>query len=130
MAKMEINQVFEEIIFDPSELEQIKHKINDFTNNLITAKGLKLFLLQSRERMYEDFEQFFNQYEDHFIKGLLGNGKQNETQISSNKEILRLKKELVEKNKLLDNVTRRVVDLELKFREKFGDSGFIDEEEL
>ena len=68
MAKMEISQVFEQIIFDPTELEQIKQKINDFTSNLITAKALKLFLLQSRERMYEDFEQFFAQYGDHFTK--------------------------------------------------------------
>jgi hypothetical protein len=111
----QLTVVLEKIIFDENELDRVKASLNSFLEGMITAKALKQTILLSRAHIMEDLLDYFVLY----IKSIEENAKNSN---NGNGTVEKLKKELDDKNHLLESLARRVVDLELQFRELGGSS--------
>jgi hypothetical protein len=112
----QLTVVLEKIVFDEKELNQVKASLNSFLEGMITAKALKKTILLSRAHIMEDLLDYFVLY----IKSIEEKAKNSGGPSNNgNGTVEKLKKELDDKNKLLESLARRVVDLELKFREQF-----------
>lgn len=127
MEKDQIEQIVEKIIFNKSELEQLKIAIKNFSLGKINSKELKQLLLQCRGRMVDEVTDFVL-----FIPGRFKNRQVEKNQeqqlISSTKVEFQLRKEIEEKNELLETVAERVnrlvsklgnKEVPTKFREHF-----------
>ena len=97
-------QVVEKIVFRKDELETLKIAIKNFTEGKNSAQELKQLLLQCRGRMVEEITAFA-----FFIVD-----SQNEEQPSVDRSVVpnevesELRKEIQEKNELLETVARRI----------------------
>ena len=101
-------QMVEKIIFDDDELERLKITIKNFIEGIISAKDLKHLILQCRGRMVEemtDFGFFFAKKKTAALTQVIKNTQQTS---STNKVELLLRKEIEEKNELLETVAKRV----------------------
>jgi len=127
MEKDQIEQIVEKIIFNKSELDQLKIAIKNFSLGKINSKELKQLLLQCRGRMVDEVTDFVL-----FIPGRFKNRQVEKNQeqqlISSTKVESQLRKEIEEKNELLETVAERVnrlvsklgnKEVPTKFREPF-----------
>jgi len=101
-------QVVEKIIFNDDELEELKIAIKNFTEGKTSAKDLKSLLLQCRGRMVEeitDFGFFFAEKRTKKLMQTLRNTQQTSSPIKAESQ---LRKEIEEKNELLEIVAKRV----------------------
>jgi len=101
-------QVVEKIIFNEDELTELKIAIKNFTEGKTNAKELKHLLLQCRGRMVEeitDFGFFFAKKRTANLMETLRHKQQPSSQIKVEDQ---LRKELIEKNELLETVAERV----------------------
>jgi len=101
-------QVVEKIIFNDDELTELKIAIKNFTEGKTNAKELKHLLLQCRGRMVEeitDFGFFFAKKRTANLMETLRHKQQPSSQIKVEDQ---LRKELIEKNELLETVAERV----------------------
>ena len=127
MDNDQIEQIVEKIIFNKSELEQLKIAIKNFSLGKINSKELKQLLLQCRGRMVDEVTDFVL-----FIPGRFKNRQVEKNQeqqlISSTKVEFQLRREIEEKNELLETVAERVnrlvsklgnKEVPAKFREQF-----------
>ena len=117
MDNDQIEQIVEKIIFNKSELDQLKIAIKNFSLGKINSKELKQLLLQCRGRMVEEVTDFVL-----FIPGRFKNRQveksQEEKLNSSTKVESQLRKEIEEKNELLETVAERVNRLVSKLGSK------------
>jgi len=101
------SHMVEKIIFDDNELERLKIAIKNFIEGKISAKDLKHLLLQCRGRMVEemtDFGFFFAKK----TATLTQTAKNTQQPSFSSKVESQLKKEIEEKNELLEIVAERI----------------------
>ena len=101
----------EKIIFDDDELKRLKIAIKNFTEGKISAKDLKRLLLQCRGRMVEEMTDFGFFFAKKRTADLVQTIKITQQPSSPNKVELQLKKEIEEKNELLETVAKRVNQL-------------------
>jgi hypothetical protein len=117
MDNDQIEQIVEKIIFNKSELDQLKIAIKNFSIGKINSKELKQLLLQCRGRMVDEVTDFVL-----FIPGRFKNRQveksQEEKLNSSTKVESQLRKEIEEKNELLETVAERVNRLVSKLGSK------------
>ena len=115
MENNQIEQLVEKIIFNKGELEQLKIAIKNFSLGKINSKELKQLLLQCRGRMVEEVTDFvlFNQGRS---KKSQAEKNQEQQPISPTKVESQLRKEIEEKNELLEIVAKRVNRLVSKLR--------------
>jgi len=105
----DFEQVIEKIVFDESELDEIKIAIKNFSKGTITPKELKQNLLSYRGRMVKDISNFLSfcinriRSDDKAFK-VPKNVKKNQ----SNQTNIRLQQDLIERNELLKVVANKV----------------------
>ena len=105
----DFEQVIEKIVFDDSELDEIKIAIRNFSKGTITPKQLKQNLLSYRGRMVKDISNFLN----FCINRIRSDDKASEVpknaiKNQSNQTNIRLHQELTERNELLKVVANKV----------------------
>ncbi len=100
-------QVIEKIVFREDELETLKIAIKNFTTGKTTAQELKQLLLQCRGRMVEEITAFA------FFVVDSRNEEQPPSSVSNEVES-ELRKEIQEKNELLETVAKRINQLVAK----------------
>ena len=103
-------QVVEKIIFNDVELEELKIAIKNFTEGKTSGKELKHLLLQCRGRMVEEITDFGFFFAEKKTKKLMQTLNTQQTSLPTKVES-QLKKEIEEKNKLLETVAERVNQL-------------------
>jgi len=101
-------QVVEKIIFNDNELEELKIAIRNFTEGKISAKELKRLLLQCRGRMVEEITDFGLFFARKRTTNLIQTVKHTQQPSSSTKVESQLRKEIEEKDELLEIVAKRV----------------------
>ncbi len=107
--------VIEKIVFDEGELEALKIAIRSFSKGIITAKQLKQNLLDCRGRIVEDILTFLSL-----------DGVKNQIKVDSNftgpdrSDLAsdKLRKELAQRNELLEVVAKRINDLASKAKKE------------
>ena len=102
-------QIIEKIVFDEDELTKLKEKIRDLVEGKIQAKQLKQSLLQSRDRIVKDLSKFLI----FCIDRVESNNKNRNLHKSSaynqsDLEYKGLRKDIAEKNELLEIVAEKV----------------------
>ena len=115
----EFEGVIEKIVFDESELGELKIVIRNFSKGTITPKQLKQNLLQYRERIVKDISNFL-------IYCLERPRNKDQTTVNGNITIsnqpdltnARLRQEVAERNELLEVVAKRISALILKTKNK------------
>jgi hypothetical protein len=105
----DFEQVIEKIVFDESELDEIKIAIRNFGKGTITPKQLKQNLLSYRGRMVKDISNFLSFCinrirSDDRASEIPKNAKKNQ----SNQTNIRLQQDLIERNELLKVVANKV----------------------
>ncbi len=105
----------EKIIFNEDELETLKIAIKNFTEGKTNAKELKELLLQCRGRMVEDISELTFMIAQRSQAEIPTPQSASPTKVES-----QLRKEIQEKNELLETVARRVGKLVSKLSK--GDS--------
>jgi len=105
----DFEQVIEKIVFNESELDEIKIAIRNFSEGNITAKQLKQNLLSYRGRMVKDISNFLN----FCINRIRSDDKASEVpknaiKNQSNQTNIQLQQNLIERNELLKVVANRV----------------------
>ena len=103
--------IIEKIIFEYEELEELKIAIKNFSEGKTSAKELKQLLLQCRSRMTEDVTYFISLFLENKIQTLVQTQTNVENLQPSTKIESQLRKEIKEKNKLLETVAIRVNNL-------------------
>ena len=106
-----LENTLEKIIFDDNELERLKIAIKNFTEGKTSANDLKRLLLQCRGRMVEDITDFAFFFLKKRTADLMKIIKNKQQLPSQNKEEIQLRKEIKEKNDLLETVAKRVHQL-------------------
>ncbi len=104
-------QVVEKIIFNDDELETLKIAIRNFTEGKIDEKKLKHLLLQCRGRMVEDITDFTFLFAEKRTQNLLQTEVNKELSTTQTKIESQLRKEIEEKNQLLETVAKRIDQL-------------------
>jgi len=117
MDNDQIEQIVEKIIFNKSELEQLKIAIKNFSLGKINSKELKQLLLQCRGRMVEEVTDFVLFIPGRFKKKQVEKNQEQQLISSTNVES-QLRKEIEEKNELLETVAERVNRLVSKLGSK------------
>ena len=107
----DFEQIVEKIIFNDDELEKLKIAIKNFTEGKISAKKLKHLLLQCRGRMMEDITDFTFLFAEKRTQNLLQTEINKKLPISSTNGEFQLRKEIKEKNQLLETVAKRIDQL-------------------
>ena len=105
----DFEQVIEKIVFDESELDEIKIAIRNFSKGTITPKQLKQNLLSYRGRMVKDISNFLN----FCINRIRSDDKaseipKNAIKNQSNQINIQLQQDLIERNELLKVVADKV----------------------
>jgi len=117
----------EKIIFDDDELERLKIAIKNFTERKISAKDLKRLLLQCRGRMVEEMTNFGFFYAQKKPANLSQAINSKQQTSSSNEVESQLRKEIEEKNELLETVAKRISGLVFKGNNE--ESGLIEDQD-
>jgi hypothetical protein len=104
-----VSNSLEQIIFEPSELNHLKNMIHNLIQGKITPAEMKRHLLNCRIRMFKDLNDFVN----FFILGKIN--------ALDNSSIL-LKKELKEKDELLQQLGERINKIYFNLMEKHIES--------
>jgi len=104
-------QVVEKIIFNDDELEELKIAIRNFTEGKIGGKELKHLLLQCRGRMVEEITDFGFFFAEKRSKKLMQTLRNTQQTSSPTKVESQLRKEIKEKNQLLETVAKRIDQL-------------------
>jgi len=99
-------KVLEEIVFNKAELEEIKIAVRNISKGEITAKQLKQNLLQCRGRIVEDVSNF--------LVYCLNRDNSNQSGLESEQ----LRREMMDKNELLEIVAKRINSLVLKTKKE------------
>ena len=105
----DFEQVIEKIVFDESELDEIKITIRNVSKGTITPKQLKQNLLNYRGRMVKDISNFLS----FCINRIRSDDKASEVlkntiKNQSNQTNIRLQQDLSERNELLKVVATKV----------------------
>ena len=105
----DFEQVIEKIVFNESELDEIKIAIRNFSEGNITAKQLKQNLLSYRGRMVKDISNFLSFCVDR-IRSDDGASEvpKNAIKNQSNQTNIQLQQNLIERNELLKVVANKV----------------------
>ncbi len=110
MAKSQSVEYYEKlvepIIFNETELETLKIAIKNFTEGKTNAKDLKVLLLQCRGRMVEDMAELAFMIAQRSQAEIVTRQPASPTEVES-----QLRKEIEEKNELLETVAKRVNNL-------------------
>ena len=110
MAKSQSVEYYEKlvepIIFNETELETLKIAIKNFTEGKTNAIGLKKLLLQCRGRMVEDMAELVFMIAQRSQAEIVTRQPASPTEVES-----QLRKEIEEKNELLETVAKRVNNL-------------------
>ena len=110
-------QVIEKIVFDESELEELKIVITNFTEGSITPKQLKQKILQCRGRMVEDLTEFVHFFiNEKKSENLKGTNEPILVLNSPNSTSLQLHQELKDKNELLEIIAKKVNQITIKLQ--------------
>lgn len=104
----DFEQIVEKIIFNDDELGKLKIAIKNFTEGKTSAKELKHLLLQCRGRMMEDITDFTFLFAEKRTQNLLQTEIKKKSPISTTKGEFQLRKEIEEKNELLETIAKRV----------------------
>lgn len=104
-------QVVEKIIFNDNELEELKIAIRNFTEGKTSEKELKHLILQFRGRMVEEITDFGFFFAEKRTQNLMQTEINKKPPFSTTKGESQLRKEIKEKNELLENVAIRVNQL-------------------
>lgn len=99
-------KVLEEIVFDKAELEELKIAVENFNKGIITAKELKQNLLQCRGRIVKDISNF--------LVYCLNRDNSNQSGLEGEQ----LRRELLDRNELLEVVAKKINALALKAKKK------------
>jgi hypothetical protein len=99
----DFGQIIEKIVFDESELEELKGVIKTLSEGKITPKQLKQNLLRCRRRMVEDLTEFVYFFVEKSRKNELISATE-----SSKVLVLKLQRELEEKKDLLETVATKL----------------------
>lgn len=102
----DFEQVVEKIVFDESELDEIKIAIRNFSKGTITPKQLKQNLLSYRGRMVKDISNFLS----FCVDRIRSDDKASEVPKNAikNQTNIRLQQDLIERNELLKVVADKV----------------------
>lgn len=100
--------MMEKIVFDEAELKELKIAIKNFTEGKTSAKELKHLLLQCRGRMVEDITDFAFFFVKKKIQDLAQTNIRKNQISPATKVESQLRKEIEEKNELLETVARRI----------------------
>ena len=102
----DFEQVVEKIVFDESELDEIKIAIRNFSKGTITPKQLKQNLLSYRGRMVKDISNFLS----FCVDRIRSDDKASEVPKNAikNQTNIRLQQDLIERNELLKVVANKV----------------------
>jgi hypothetical protein len=114
-----IEQVIEKIVFNEKELDELKIAIRDFNKGTITPKQLKQKLIQYRSRIVEEVSNFLIYCLDRTQDNEQAPVERDLTY--SNQSDLtddQLRREVMERNELLEVVAKRINSLILKTRKK------------
>jgi hypothetical protein len=101
----------ETIIFDQEELEELKIAVKNCSEGSVSAKELKTLLLQCRSRMVEAITDFTFYYAKKRSKILMQTMTKEDKSSSSPDVESKLRKEIQERNELLETVAKRVNQL-------------------
>jgi len=105
----DFEQVIEKIVFDESELDEIKIAIRNFSRETITPKQLKQNLLRYRGRMVKDISNFLSFCVDRIRSDdKASEAPKNAIKNQSNQTNIRLQQDLIERNELLKVVANKV----------------------
>jgi len=105
----DFEQVIEKIVFDESELNEIKIAIRNFSKGIITPKQLKQNLLRYRGRMVKDISNFHSFCVDSKRSDdKASEAPKNAIKNQSNQTNIRLQQDLIERNELLKVVANKV----------------------
>lgn len=118
-----LENTLEKIIFDDNELERLKIAIKNFTEGKTSAKDLKRLLLQCRGRMVEDITDFAFFFLKKRTADLMKIIKNKQPLPSQNIVESQLRKEIKEKNDLLETVAKRVHQLVSRRTKEDSDLG-------
>ena len=99
-------KVLEEKVFDKAELEELKIAVENFNKGIITAKELKQNLLQCRGRIVKDISNF--------LVYCLNRDNSNQSGLEGEQ----LRRELLDRNELLEVVAKKINALALKAKKK------------
>ena len=105
----DFEQVIEKIVFNESELDEIKNAIRNFSTGTITSKQLKQNLLSYRGRMVKDISNFLS----FCVERIRSDDKASEVpknivKNQSNQTNIQLQQKLIERNELLKVVANKV----------------------
>ncbi len=105
----DFEQVIEKIVFDESELDEIKIAIRNFSKGTITPKQLKQNLLSYRGRMVKDISNFLSFCVDRIRSDdKASEVPKNAIKNQTNQTNIRLQQDLIERNELLKVVANKV----------------------
>ena len=105
----DFEQVIEKIVFDESELDEIKIAIKNFSKGTITPKQLKQNLLNYRGRMVKDISNFLSFCIDRIRSDdKTSEVPKNAIKNQTNQTNIRLQQDLIERNELLKVVANKV----------------------
>jgi hypothetical protein len=106
-----LGEMVEKVLFDKTELEEVKQLITDVSKQKIPPLRLKKSIIELRGSMMDKLIQLFPLYNKS-----LSNNKEIEKFGTGNTEIT---KELEEKNSLLEKVGTKLQELELRLQKEF-----------
>jgi len=117
----DFEQVIEKVVFDESELDEIKIAIKNFSKGTITPKQLKQKILLCRARIVRDVSNFLSFCIERVQNNSRTHGHQeiidsNQTEFIVNK----LQKELTDRNELLEIVAEKINELVLETKKDTG----------
>ena len=108
-SNQDYKQVVEKIVFDETELEDLKIAIRKFSNGKIDSKSLKKLLLQSRGRIVDDVSHFLSFCIERIKDEDISPKAKKPARIEQpNQKIIKLQQDLEEKNELLKVVANKV----------------------
>jgi len=93
----------DEIIFDKTDLENVKKGINDLVNGIIDVKTFKMIIVQSRKKIYIATKDLFL----HYIQSIPHDNSLYNNKISSES----LRKQLIERDVFLEAIGKRLINL-------------------
>ncbi|NHJ24213.1 MAG: hypothetical protein EAX89_06540 [Candidatus Lokiarchaeota archaeon] len=109
-----LQTLLEQFVLNPEDLKVLKQKINQFTTGELTSTELKEYLLQSRITILNNLKRFFPFY----AKKVNSDGNYAVNEIDGNAqndgEIIKLNRQLHEREALLQALVPRILTLEEK----------------
>ena len=97
-----LKDIIEEVLFNKSELDQLKQLINDLYDGRLTPKELRVYIFDQKNKNMDKLVELF----PYLIKQLKMNDSK--PQITDNSLDMEKQAELLEKNKFIEHIGTRV----------------------